>query len=395
MTLLSAGFRPFFLLAAAHAVTAMAFWLGWLAVHLLNGAVTELSIGMPPHVWHGHEMLFGFVSAAVAGFLLTAVPNWTGTAPLAGRQLGVLVAVWLAGRAAVWLSASLPPLLVVVADAAFLPLLAAALAGPLVRAGKARNAGFLVLLAVLTAALLTSHAGIYGWLDDGGTLGRLLAIDVAAVMMVVIGGRITPAFSRNWLRARGGDLPATPATLDKAAVASVVLVLVADALSPLLGDTPRGVLAVLAGIVLLARLATWRPARVRAEPLLWVLHLGALWLAAGFALRGGALLGGWMTETTALHAHTVGAAGTLILGVMSRATLGHTGRPLTADGLLTAAFAAVTAAALARLLPPVLWPSVYLEAMVVAGLLWCLAAGLFLARLTPALVLPRPHHPKG
>lgn len=390
MTLLSAGFRPFFLLAAVHAVAAMAFWLVWLGIHLLNGAIAELSIGMPPHVWHGHEMLFGFVSAAVAGFLLTAVPNWTGTAPVSGRRLGLLVAAWLAGRGAVWASAALPPVLVVAADAAFLPLLGLMLAGPLVGAGKLRNTGFLVLLAVLSSALLLSHAGIYGWLDDGGFIGRLIAVDVAAVMMAVIGGRITPAFSRNWLRARGGDLPMTPTALDRAAILMAALVLASDVLSPWLSDTTRGVPALIAGGLLLVRLAVWRGWRVRTEPLLWVLHLGALWLAVGFLLRGGALTWAWMPETTALHAHTVGAAGTLVLGVMSRATLGHTGRPLSADGVLTSAFVLVSLAALCRLIPPLAWPGVYLEAMVVAGLLWCAAAGLFLLRMTPALVAPRP-----
>lgn len=389
MTLLSAGFRPFFLLAAAHAIAAMAFWLIWLGVHLMNGAITDLSIGMPPHVWHGHEMLFGFVSAAVAGFLLTAVPNWTGTAPVAGPRLALLVAVWLAGRVAVWASAALPPVLVVLADAAFLPLLGVMLAGPLLTAGKARNAAFLLLLAVLSAALLLSQAGIYGWLDDGGYMGRLIAIDVAAVMMTVIGGRITPAFSRNWLRARGRDLPEPPRVLNLAAGLSVVLVLLSDAQASWLGDLPRGLFALLAGVLLLARLVSWRGWLVRAEPLLWVLHLGALWLAVGFLLRGGALLWDWMPETTALHAHTVGAAGTLVIGVMSRATLGHTGRSLTSDPWLTGAFVLVTIAALARLVPPVAFPALYLEAMVAAGLLWCVAAGLFLLRLTPALISPR------
>lgn len=389
MTLLSAGFRPFFLLAAAHAIAAMAFWLIWLGVHLMNGAITDLSIGMPPHVWHGHEMLFGFVSAAVAGFLLTAVPNWTGTAPVAGPRLALLVAVWLAGRVAVWASAALPPVLVVLADAAFLPLLGVMLAGPLLTAGKARNAAFLLLLAVLSAALLLSQAGIYGWLDDGGYMGRLIAIDVAAVMMTVIGGRITPAFSRNWLRARGRDLPEPPRVLNLAAGLSVVLVLLSDAQASWLGDLPRGLFALLAGALLLARLVSWRGWLVRAEPLLWVLHLGALWLAVGFLLRGGALLWDWMPETTALHAHTVGAAGTLVIGVMSRATLGHTGRSLTSDPWLTGAFVLVTVAALARLVPPVAFPALYLEAMVAAGLLWCVAAGLFLLRLTPALIFPR------
>lgn len=389
MTLLSAGFRPFFLLAAAHAIAAMAFWLVWLGVHLMNGAIADLSIGMPPHVWHGHEMLFGFVSAAVAGFLLTAVPNWTGTAPVAGPRLALLVVVWLAGRAAVWASAALPPVLVVLADAAFLPLLGVMLAGPLLSAGKTRNAAFLLLLAVLSAALLLSQAGIYGWLDDGGYMGRLIAIDVAAVMMTVIGGRITPAFSRNWLRARGRDLPDPPKMLNLAAVLSVVLVLLSDAQASWLGDLPRGLFALLAGALLLVRLVSWRGWLVRAEPLLWVLHLGALWLAVGFLLRGGALLWDWMPETTALHAHTVGAAGTLVIGVMSRATLGHTGRSLTSDPWLTGAFVLVTVAALARLVPPVAFPALYLEAMVAAGLLWCVAAGLFLLRLTPALISPR------
>jgi uncharacterized protein involved in response to NO len=389
MAFLSAGFRPFFLLTALHGLTAMTFWLVWLGIHLLNGMIGELSIGMPPHLWHGHEMLFGFLTAAAGGFLLTAVPNWTGTAPISGRPLAVLVLAWLAGRVAIWASAVLPTAVVITADALFLPLLAALLAGPLLAAGKARNAAFLPLLALLWAGQMLSHAGIEGWLDDSGAAGRLLAVDVAALLMVVIGGRITPTFSRNWLRLRGGDLPMTPPLLDKAAVLATVAVLASDLLAPWLGDGPRAVLALAAGLCLALRAVTWRGWRVREESLLWVLHLGALWLAVGFLLRGGSLLWDWLPETTALHAHTVGAAGTLILGVMTRASYGHSGRPLSAGPALTVAFALVTAAALLRLLPTVLWPDAYLESVTLAGGLWCGAMVIFLVNLTPVLLSRR------
>lgn len=386
--LLTMGFRPFFLLAGLHGVVAMVFWGVWLGVHAAGGTILGLSIDTPPYVWHAHEMLFGFVSAAIAGFLLTAVPNWTGTQPLRGGPLALLVAVWLIGRAALWSSAFLPPAVVLVADAVFLPLLAAFLAVPLVRAGKWRNLGVLALLGGIALANLLSHLGMIGVLDDGGHLGRVLAVDGVVALMVVIGGRITPAFSRNWLRSHGhadADAVMPPRPLDLAAVLATVAVFVGDA-----AGTPQitGVLAVVAAVATGTRLVWWKGWRVGAEPLLWVLHLGAAWITLGFALRAAALLGAGISESAALHAHTAGAVGTLVLGVMCRAALGHSGRPLTAGWPLGAAFILVGIAATVRIGGPLLLPAEYLGTMIVAAFAWIAAYSIFTAIFTPILVRP-------
>lgn len=384
--LLAMGFRPFFLLAGLHGAVALALWALWLSAPLAGGDVEAAILAPSPFQWHAHEMLFGFAAAAVAGFLLTAVPNWTASPPIQGGRLALLVAAWLAGRAAVWMSAALPGWLVLVVDVAFFPLLALMLAPGLIRAGKPRNAVFIALLLLFAAASLLSHLGMMGLLDAGPQAGQRLAVDVLVVMMTVIGGRITPAFTGNWLRARGQQPGTTPGWLNAATIGAAVGVLLAGLLG--LPDVVRGLLAAVAAVLTLARLATWRGWAVLSEPLLWVLHVGALWLAVGFALTAAALLGGPVPAAAALHAFTAGAAGLLIIAVMSRATLGHTGHPLASGRLLTAAFLFIIAAAALRVFGPLVVPS-YLGAMAAAGALWVAGFGLFLVRFVPLLLAPR------
>ncbi len=390
--MLSMGFRPFFLLAGLHAALALALWALWLGVHMAGGLIEAFTLAPPPFQWHAHEMLFGFATAAVAGFLLTAVPNWTATPPVRGGRLGLLVAAWLAGRAAVWLSASLPAWLVLAIDVAFLPLLVLMLGPAIVRAGKLRNMVFVVLLLTLGGASALSHLGMMGVLDGGPQVGQRLAIDVLVVLMTVVGGRVTPAFTGNWLRGRGITAGVTPTWLNSATIAAVVAFLVAGVLTDALAlpEAVRGIAAAAAAVLTLARLLTWRGWTTRGEPLLWVLHLGGLWLAIGFALSAASSLGvGAVPAGAALHAFTAGAAGTLILGVMSRAILGHTGRALASSPALTTAFALIVAAAALRVFGPILTPQWYLEVVVAGGVLWILAWILFLVRFAPMLVAPR------
>lgn len=390
--MLSLGFRPFFLLAGLHAALALALWALWLGVHLAGGLIEAFTLAPPPFQWHAHEMLFGFVTAAVAGFLLTAVPNWTATPPVRGGRLGLLVAAWLAGRAAVWLSASLPAWLVMAVDVAFLPLLVLLLGPSIVRAGKMRNMVFVVLLLTLAGASALSHLGMMGVLDGGPQIGQRLAIDVVVILMMVVGGRVTPAFTGNWLRSRGMAAGVTPTWLNSAAIGAAAAFLVAGVLTDLvaLPEAVRGIAAAAAAILTLARLLTWRGWTTRGEPLLWVLHLGALWLVVGFALNAASTFGvDAVPAGTALHAFTAGAAGTLILGVMSRAILGHTGRALASSPALTTAFALIGGAAMLRVFGPIFTPQWYLEVVVVGGVLWILAWILFLVRFAPMLVTPR------
>lgn len=391
--LLTLGFRPFFLLAGLHAALSLALWALWLGVHQLGGMVDAVTIAPPPFQWHAHEMLFGFATAAVAGFLLTAVPNWTGTKPVQGGRLGLLVAAWLAGRAVVWFSAALPAPLVLAVDAAFLPLLALMQGPPIVRAGKPRNLVFVVLILLLAVANGLSHLGMMEVLEGGPLAGQRLAIAVLVVMMTVVGGRVGPAFTGNWLRARAIAPGTTPGWLNAAAIATAVTWLVVEAAAAwglAAPDVLRGGLAAVAAAATLARLATWKGWLTRREPLLWILHLGALWLGIGFALSAATLLGvAAVPGNAALHAFTAGAAGSLILGVMSRATLGHTGRALTADRPLTAAYLLVNGAAALRVFGPIVAPQWYLEAVTLGGILWVAAYGLFIIRFAPILTAPR------
>lgn len=394
----AAGFRPFFLLAALHAAASGTVWAVWLGLNSL-GHDLALPIASPPTLWHAHEMLFGFLSAALTGFLLTAVPNWTGTAPVKGRWLLALVLLWLAGRIAFWLSGWLPPVAVIVADTAFWPLLIWLIGRALLKAPTKRNQPFLILLILLWTGNLADHLGIIGVLADGGSLARQTTLNIIVLMMVIIGGRITPTFSRNWLVSHQAVLPPeTLPWLERASILSVVAVslidLLATALPEQAGLLIRASIAALAAVLLGYRLWRWQPWRIAAEPLLWVLHLGAGWLALGFALRAYAMVSAAdilslpvLDLTAALHAHFIGAAGTLILGVMGRASRGHSGLSLTAGRLMSFSYLLAGCAAVVRIVGPLLWTSSPLVALSVAGTLFSIAYAVFLYDFIPVLLI--------
>lgn len=373
------GFRPFFLLTG---VAACGLIAAWLAV-LVSGAWPAGPVGAA--AWHGHEMLFGTVVAAVAGFLLTAVPSWTGTKARSGAPLVALVALWVAGRVAVFPWSGVPAPLAALLDVAFLPALGVALAGPLFAAGKARNSAFLLLLALLTLANLLIHLEWLGVIGDGFGPGMTLGLGVVLMMVTVIGGRILPAFTRNGLGADGVHVRSCP-KLEKVTLLST-LALVAGELAltpgPLLGT-----LALVAALAHGVRLARWNGWRAWRSPILWVLHLGYAWIPVALALKA---LNGFidLPAASGLHALTAGAFATLILAVMSRASLGHTGRPLLASRTTVAAYLLLTVAALARTAAPLLpgeWLWLALEG---AGLAWVLAFALYLAAYAPVLLSPR------
>jgi uncharacterized protein involved in response to NO len=379
LPILAYGFRTFFLLAAVAAVGLVAVWLA-----VLMGTTWPGSL--PAVQWHAHEMLFGFVGAAVAGFLLTAVPSWTGMTPIAGGRLALLALLWLCGRLA-----SLPPFAessaAAAVDVAFLPAAGALLAAPLVAAGKPRNTVFLALLVGLAAANLLMRLEWMSWTADTARYGTTLALGIVLLMVTVIGGRIVPAFTQNALQEARPDLaiPARP-MLDRATILATAL-LVAVELA-----IPQSVLATLitAAAALLhgARLAGWKSAWTLSRPLLWVLHLGYAWIPIALALKVAAALGmawgdGWR------HALTIGAFTTMILAVTSRAALGHTGRPLTAARPTTIAFVLVFIAALLRTALDGLPPGLYLPALGASSLAWIGAFLLWLWVYAPILFRPR------
>ncbi|TWB36508.1 NnrS family protein [Nitrospirillum pindoramense] len=386
--LLTEGFRPFFLASAAWAAIALPIW-----VALLSGGIAGPP-GLDPLAWHIHEMLFGFVMAGVAGFILTAIPNWTGRSPLRGVPLGALVALWLAGRLlALAALVSTPPAIVVGAVDAGLPLaLAAYAARQVVAARNWRNLMMAVPLLVLTAADLLMVAEGAGAAVPTG-LGWRLGLAAIVILISAIGGRIIPAFTRNWLVKRGAMAlpPAKPGVVDRLALASLHVGLLAWAFLANghgVGPVAAGGLLLTASALNLARLGRWRGWTTLAEPLLSVLHLGYLWLVAGAALLGASLLTGAVPTATAIHALTAGSIGTMMLAVMSRASLGHTGRTLTADRVTVWVYVLVNGAALSRIVASVMG-DMPLSLLALSALAWVAAFLLFAGRYAPYWCRPR------
>jgi uncharacterized protein involved in response to NO len=374
------GFRPFFLLASLYAALAVPIWL------LLMTGARVLPITLSPIEWHGHEMVFGFALAGITGFYLTAVPNWTGAAPVRGARLALLVVLRLAGRVAMWSSAMLPASLVAIVELSLLPMLAAFVLPALVAAKQPRNLIFLVIPLALEIAILLVHLEPLELAENTAWLGLPLGIDLALLLITVIGGRIVPTFTANALRARGETrLPRSVPWLDRLAILSMVAVLLTD-LSE--NAAAIGVTALIAAGLNALRLGGWRTVRTLDTPLLWVLHLGYGWLVVGLILKAAAGLTGLVPPTAALHALTVGAIGTMMLAVMSRAALGHTGRPLVAHPVTVAAYGLVSLAALLRI-AAAFAPELYLRLVETSGALWSLAFVLFLSIYAPILIKPR------
>lgn len=337
--LLSYGFRPFFLFGAIYAGVAV---LAWLPVYF--GEVS-LPVALAPRDWHVHELLFGWLSAVVTGFLLTAIPNWTGRLPIQGAPLLFLFAVWLAGRAAIALSGLIGWLPAAAADAAFLVLVAGAAAREIIAGKNWRNLAVVAILAVLAAANIAFHVEAHmSGAADYATRGGIGAV-VALVML--IGGRIIPSFTHNWLaREKPGRLPAPFGRFDAAAIVASVLALVTWIVVP---DGRLTTAALAFGAVLqTARLLRWAGERTLREPLLAILHAGFAFVPLGFALLAMAAAG-VVPATAGIHAWTAGAFGVMTLAVMTRATLGHTGHALTASPSTQAIYAAAVLAAIFRI----------------------------------------------
>ncbi|WP_424362041.1 NnrS family protein [Methylocystis parvus] len=378
---LSAGFRPFFLCAAL-----------WAAVGLpLSVAYFEMATDLPtrfsPHIWHAHEMAFGFGGAVVAGFLLTAIPNWTGRMPLQGAPLGGLVALWLIGRVAVLLSASAPAAVAAALDLAFPAIFFVVVAREIATGRNWRNLPMVAALALLFIGNLLTHLDAMG-VAATGALGARMGVATLAMLVALVGGRITPSFTRNWLvkTLPGVGEPAPFGALDRIALATTLAALAAWVAFP--ETTPTAVLQIVAGCALLLRLTRWRGASTGAEPLLFVLHLGYGWLALGLLLMGANQFVDVTDPTAPLHALTAGAIGTMTLAVMTRATRGHTGRELAADRGTVAIYVAITLAAILRVTAP-LTGDYYFVALSVAAGLWSLAYGLFVLLYFGMLTGPR------
>lgn len=369
------GFRPFFLFTALQAMLSLPLWLAIYAGGL------NLNLPFAAALWHGHEMVFGFAGAAIAGFLLTAVPNWTNTHHVSGKPLMLLFAVWLGGRLTFTLAGFLPAVLVALVDLAFLPLLAWMVAKPLLSAGKWRNIAFLPILAVFFLANLAVHV-----LAD--MTGVYVGLTMVLTMIAIVGGRIVPSFTQNWLRMQGQSVEVTPlAWVEKGGavgllVAGMVLAIV------LPGAVVTGAVLLAAAAVHGLRLGRWHGAKALRSPILWVLHLGYLWLVIGLALLGLSSFIDALPASAALHALTAGAVGTMIMAVMSRASLGHSGRPLVVSPLTVAAYVLVSVGTLLRVAAPVL-SEAQMALTHAGGTFWAVAWLLFVIVYFPVLTKPR------
>lgn len=372
--LLALGFRPFYLLAAAWAAAAVPLWIvqffGWLpTAGYLSGPL-----------WHAHEMLFGFAAAVIVGFLFTAGQNWTGLPTPRGKPLAALALLWCLGRV---LNISGPPVIAAVVDVSFLVAAAVMLGRVLVAARNARNFFMLVILLVLAIANALFHAALQQAITWDAMPLLHFSLFLIVLLTSVMGGRVIPMFTAN---AAPGIKQFRNDHLDMSAVgftgAAFLLVV---------GQAHAGVVAAVAAIAALlqaVRLAGWNPLATRGKPLLWVLHVSYAWIPVGLALIAlGAL--GWVQSTAAMHVLGLGAIGGLIIGMITRTALGHTGRVLQAGKVETTAYALVQMAVMLRVLPLLTSAAPYMPFVSAAAVCWSLAFVLYLVKYTPMLCRPR------
>ena len=377
--LLALGFRPFYSLAAIFAIAAVLFWLlSFVGVLQVGGYLQGI-------FWHSHEMVFGFAIAVMAGFLLTAVRNWTGLPTPTGLTLAALAAVWLAGRV---LIVAGPPILAAIVDIAFVPLLAVAIAVPIIRSRNQRNYKIVALLVLFAVANIIYHLASMGPLPSWLAYTTVItAIDLITILFAIVAGRVIPAFTKN---AIPESQPRHVTWLEFLSFGSLVLIVVARVSSdwvsiPLL--VPTAVILIAAASHAL-RLALWQPQLTLGKPLLWMMPVAYSWLPVALFLRA---LAGYsvVSQGVWIHALTTGAISGLMMAMMMRSSLGHTGRPLVANGLDMTAFLLLQLAAIIRVAAGVFPTGLYQPVVVISGVLWILAFSVFLLRYLPMLIQPR------
>jgi len=377
---LSYGFRPFFLGAGVWACAAMVLWIG-----LMSGG-WSIANGYGLIAWHAHEFLFGYVSAVLCGFLLTAIPNWTGQMPIQGGSLLALFLLWATGRLAMLGADFIGASVAAAFDCLFLFVLAAVILREIVTGRNWRNLKVVVLVATFAFANLAFHVEVLVSGAADAALRAALAVIVGLIMLV--GGRITPSFTRNWLARQGqGRLPARLDRFDMAAIGVCAAALVVWVVVP--QSPAAGILLLAAAAAQAARLARWAGERTWREPLVLVLHVGYAFVPVGALILGLSTLGvAGLPQSGALHAWTTGAIGVMTLAVMTRATLGHTGRDLRATLPTLLIYGAVLVAAATRIAAPLV-PSLYPELLILAAVGWIVAFGTFVLVYGPMLVSAR------
>lgn len=358
----------------------MILWIGALA------GLWQLAPGYGALAWHAHEVLFGYTSAVVAGFLLTAVPNWTGRLPVAGWHLALLFSLWCLARIAFLATGATGPLPPAVIDSLFLPCLLLAMAREILAGRNWRNLPPLILAGLLGAANIGFHAEVL--IAGAPDVSMRMAVAALVGLIMLIGGRITPSFTHSWLLRMGSPhRPVAFGFVDKVALIASGVALVLWIVVPTMFAT--GLLFLAVAAVQAARLWRWRGIHARREPLVLILHLGYAFVPLGFLLGAiSVLIPGTLAGTAALHAWTVGAIGLMTLGVMTRATRGHTGRDLTASNWTVAIYGAMTGAALLRIAAGV-FSQGYIVMLEAAGAAWIAAFTMFLLEYAPMLLGPR------
>ena len=374
------GLRPFFLLCAISAVVVIALW-----VTALYGA--GLPEGpLPGARWHGHEMLAGFIGAALSGFLLTAIPNWTGRPAYSGAPLVLLAALFVAARLVLLPGSPVPAPIAAVVALLPIPALLATVLPAVIQAATPRLFVPPALILAFWAGDVLMLGDTAGWWEGTFARGELLSLDIALALVGLIGGRIIPTFTRSALQKAGQEVEPHPLPgVDTAGVAALVAVALVDLVAP--GGIVAGWVSAVAAALALLRLSRWWGLRTLDQPILWVLHLAYLMVAVALAVKASFLLGNAEWAANWLHLQGIGAVGLMILAVMPRATMGHTGHPLIAPRLTVAAWVLLPMSALLRVFGPILVPGT--SAYAAAGALWILAFVLFLAAHGPMLLRPR------
>jgi uncharacterized protein involved in response to NO len=370
---LALGFRPFYLLAGAFAAISIALWTAQ-----LSGRLSSASLLQESH-WHAHEMLFGYAFAVIAGFLFTAVRNWTQKPTPAGAALALIAGLWLSARVLAltpWREWAIFP------DTLFALGVAIGIGAPLVAAGNYRNIVFVFLVLALGAANLAFHAALRGTAPFLPGPALTVGLDLVLLIIAIVAGRVVPMFTNHAVPGAGAR---RIVVVEVVALGTVVALLAAD----LYG---HGWLAtVIAGAGALAhaaRLVLWSPLSTRDNPLLWILHASYAWIVVHLALRAAAGFD-WIVPGLATHALTIGAIGGMTLGMMTRSALGHTGRPLAAGRAETASYVLIQFAAAARVLVPIASPALFLASTIVSGVLWSLAFSIFTLTYWPILTRAR------
>jgi len=375
------GFRPFFLLAGVYAAVGMSAWL-WIYV---TGSLPLRSL--PPQLWHSHEMLFGFIGAAVAGFVLTAVPSWTGSRGFAGAPLIALTILWLAGRIAFAFFNSIPLIFVILAEILFLPAVIVTIAPSLLRT-RNRNIVLPLVIAAFWAADLAFLYAVHAEDVVAASSALRAGIDVILFLLTIIAGRIVPSFTANALRKKGVEVSFRSSKIvERGLIAAMIAYIAVDVFSA--SQMIIVAVSAIAAVLHFLRITGWHGLKSCHDPIVWILHAAYLWIPIGLTLRALFLGSGFAWAAYWQHALAAGAAATMILAVMTRASLGHTGRPLVVSPVTTMAYVSMVLAVAVRVFGPALLPASYMTIVIAAATLWILAFVLFAIVYVPILLGPR------